>query len=230
MRIRTEDFVIPTAPLGGVNPLPALRTRVPSIPKTVENFPKELKDSAGFQNKPLPSLMQDRYNHTPVPTPIKCFVLENEYLEVRVLPEYGGRVHSIYDKKEKRQLLFTNPVIQPGNLAIRNAWLSGGIEWNIGNHGHTYTTCSSVYAAILGDGEGNDFLRIYEFERNKSIFWQVDLHLPEGSRELISHVRTVNPFPKATTTYWWTNIAVPTDGGETRVLASNKNVISFLYA
>jgi len=228
MRIRTENFVIPTAHIGGVNPLPAFRQRKPSIPKSGEGYPEQLRASAGFMNKVLPYLTMDRYNHTPTPKAIKSYVLENEYLEVRVLPEFGGRVHSLYDKKAERQLLFTNPVIQPGNLAIRNAWLSGGIEWNIGNHGHTYTTCDNVYAAILQDGEGNDFLRMWEFERNKSIFWQVDLHLPEDSRELICHVRTVNPFPKATTTYWWTNVAVPTDGGRTRVLASNKNVISFV--
>ena len=36
----------------------------------------------------------------------------------------------------------------------------------------------------------------------------------------------VNPFEKDTTTYWWSNIAVPTDT-KTRVLASYNNVISF---
>ncbi|MEI6297439.1 MAG: hypothetical protein WCO84_07430, partial [bacterium] len=39
---------------------------------------------------------------------------------------------SVFAKPENRDLLLSNPVYQPGNLALRNAWTSGGIEWNIG--------------------------------------------------------------------------------------------------
>ncbi len=227
MKIRTELFHIRTAPLGGCSPLPHFRARKTRIMPTTESFPKELATAIGNQVKTLPYLMQDRYTHNLEQKALKSFVLENEYLKARFLPEYGGRLHSLFDKENGRELLFANPVIKPGNLANRNAWLSGGIEWNVGNFGHCYTTCDNVYTAILQDGEGNDFLRIYEFERNKSIFWQIDFHLPEGSRHLYSHVRLVNPFDRDTTVYWWTNIAVPIDPN-TRVLASNKNIISFV--
>ena len=227
MKIRNEIFEIRGAALTGENPLPKFRSRKPGISKTSEDFPEEWLEGLGHMEKPLPYLVQDRYSRRRDVLSLKSFVLENEYLIARFLPEYGGRLHSLYDKVEKRDLLFTNPVIQPGNLAIRNAWLSGGIEWNIGSFGHTYTTCSPVYAAILTAPDGNDFLRIYEFERNKSIFWQVDFHLPDGSPYLISHVKMINPFDRSTTTYWWSNIAVPTDD-HTRVIASNRKVISFV--
>ncbi len=227
MKIKTDYFKIRTAPLGGCSPLAHFRPRNIRMTPTSEDFPKELSETLGCQSKTLPYLMQDRYTHDLEEKSVKSFVLENEYLIARFLPEYGGRLHSLFDKENNRELLFANPVLKPGNLANRNAWLSGGIEWNVGNFGHCYTTCDNVYTAILQDGEGNDFLRIYEFERNKSIFWQVDFHLPEGSRHLYSHVRLVNPFDRDTTVYWWTNIAVPIDPN-TRVLASNKNIISFI--
>ena len=41
-----------------------------------------------------------------------------------------------------RELLFNNPIYQPANLALRNAWLAGGIEWNVGQFGHSFLTCS----------------------------------------------------------------------------------------
>ncbi len=227
MKIKTDYFNIRTAPLGGCSPLPHFRNRKMRETPISEGFPKELSETLGCQIKVLPYLMQDRYTHDLEQKAVKSFVLENEYLIARFLPEYGGRLHSLFDKENGRELLFANPVIKPGNLANRNAWLSGGIEWNVGNFGHCYTTCDNVYTAILQDGEGNDFLRIYEFERNKSIFWQIDFHLPEGSRHLYSHVRLVNPFERDTTVYWWTNIAVPIDPN-TRVLSSNKNIISFV--
>ena len=226
MKIKRELFEIMGAPLKGTNPLPAFRARKYTPLKTDESYPDELKENGCYIAKVLPYLMQDRYTRERETLHLKSFVLENEYLIARFLPEFGGRLHSLYDKQAKRELLFANPVIQPGNVATRNAWLSGGIEWNLGNFGHCYTTCDNMFSVILDDGEGNEFLRIYEFERNKSIFWQVDFHLPDGSPHLFAHVKTVNPFDRATTTYWWTNIAVPIDG--TRVLASNKNVMSFI--
>jgi len=227
MKIKQEIFEIRGATIESENPLPNFRDRKFAVSKTAEGFPEAWKEGLAHVAKPLPYLMQDRYSRKREVLKLKSLVLENEYLIARFLPEYGGRLHSLYDKKEKRELLFTNPVIQPGNLAIRNAWLSGGIEWNIGNFGHTYTTCSTVFSAVLTAPDGNDFLRIYEFERNKSIFWQVDFHLPDSSPYLISHVKMINPFDRDTTTYWWSNIAVPTDE-HTRVIASNKNIISFV--
>jgi len=226
MKIHTEVFEIPGAPLEGLNPLPQFRSRKPSEYRCSDRFPAKLRQTLGTYNKVLPYLMQDRYSRRRDILKLKSFVLENEYLKARFLPQYGGRLHSLYDKIHGEELLFTNPVIQPGNLAIRNAWLSGGIEWNIGNLGHCYTTCDNVFAAILQDGDGNEFLRIYEFERLKSIFWQADFHLPEGSPYLQVHVRMVNLFDEDTTTYWWSNVAVP-DTGKTRVLSSGKNVFSF---
>ena len=32
--------------------------------------------------------------------------------------------------------LFNNPVVRYSNLATRNAWTSGGVEFNIGEFGH----------------------------------------------------------------------------------------------
>lgn len=211
----------------GCNPLPKFRAERAEPARTDGEFPWSLLEHLGCMTKVLPYLTQDRYDRSRGELQLPSYVLENEYLQARFLPSLGGRLHSLYDKIAKKELLFANPVIQPGNLAIRNAWLSGGIEWNVGNFGHTYTTCDNVYAAALTDGEGNDFLRIYEFERNKSIFWQVDFHLPAGSKQLYSHVKLINPFDRDTTTYWWSNIAVRAER-RVRVLASHKDVISFV--
>ena len=202
MKIRTEIFKIPGAPLEGVNPLPNFRNRKPASYNCSDRFPDKLRETLGAHTKVLPYMMQDRYSRKRIELNLKSFVLENKYLCARFLPEYGGRLHSLYDKIHGEELLFVNPVIQPANLAIRNAWLSGGIEWNIGNLGHTYTTCDNVFSAILKDSDGNEFLRIYEFERLKGIFWQADFHLPDDSPCLMVHVRMVNPFEKDTTTYW----------------------------
>ena len=227
MSVVFERFEIRGNVPRGQNPLPRFRDRKSAPARTDGEFPAELQAELGCMTKVLPYMTQDRYDRSREVLSLPSYVLENAYLRARFLPSLGGRLHSLYDKEAGRELLFANPVIQPGNLAIRNAWLSGGIEWNVGNFGHTYTTCDNVFAAVLSDPEGNDFLRIYEFERNKSIFWQVDFHLPAGERRLYSHVKLINPFDSATTTYWWSNIAVRAER-RVRILANHKQVISFV--
>ena len=226
MKILEEIKVIPGTPIEGVNPLPNFRPRKPVVSPKSEDFPPKLAVGQATHNRVLPYTLQDRYDRRRIPLKVKCLVLENKYLKAEFLPEYGGRIYALYDKIHHEDLVMRNPVIQPGNLAMRNAWLSGGIEWNVGNVGHAATTCDNVFAAILQDGKGNDFLRIYEFERMKSLFWQVDFHLPDESKELLVHVKMVNPFDRVTTTYWWSNVAVP-DTGKTRILCSGSNIISF---
>ena len=222
--MKTEIITIPGAEITGVNPLPKFREKKARLPKCGDSMTEELKKDLGANVKVLPYLMQDRYSREKTPLKIKVCILENDYLKAVFMPEYGGRLYSLFDKINNKDLVMKNPVIQPANLAIRNAWLSGGIEWNIGSLGHTYTTCDNVFAASMHDGSGNEFLRIYEFERCTNVFWQIDFHLPKNSKQLFAHVKIVNPFDEDTTTYWWTNIAVE-DRGKTRILCSGENAI-----
>ena len=94
MKIKCELFEIPTAPMGGVNPLPQFRKRKPEAVGYDERFPAELREELGFITKVLPYLSQDRYNRDRKNKKLKSVVLENEYLIARFLPEYGGRLHS----------------------------------------------------------------------------------------------------------------------------------------
>src|SRR5436190_1655617 len=78
----------------------------------------------------LPYRVQDGYSRDRKPRTFRSFVLENEHLRAIFLPELGGRMVSLVSKPENLELLERNPVFQPANLAMRNAWFSGGVEWN----------------------------------------------------------------------------------------------------
>lgn len=226
MSVSIKIMTIPGAPLEGVNPLPMFHNKSEvSVPARAD-FPDKLKVGLGARTPILPYKVQDRYSRKRLPMKMKTIVMENEYLKAVFWPENGGRLYSLFDKVNNCELLMANPAYQPGNLAIRNAWLSGGIEWNFGTLGHHYFTCDHLYAAILKDENGCEFVRMYEYERNKCAVYQIDFHLPDGSPVLYAHVKVFNPFDEDTTTYWWTNIAIPEDGN-TRVLSSTEMAIVF---
>lgn len=222
MKVQFEKLLIPCADLGGTNPLPIFRAEDPDIHIAYDDsFTREEAETLGKNcgRRVLPYLMQDRYNRNRQKKDIPVVTIENEYLKAIILCTYGGRLYSLYDKENSRELLFRNPVIQPANLAIRDAWLSGGVEWNISQLGHTFTTCSPVFCSRVTGPKGEEFIRIYEYERQKKLFWQIDLHLPSNSRELYVYVRIINDNPYDTPMYWWSTTAVPEDA-KTRVFAN----------
>ncbi len=136
-------------------------------------------------------------------------VLENDYLKAEFLPERGGRLWSLWDKVRNRELLFRNPVLRYGNLAVRNAWFSGGVEWNIGVIGHTPLTTSTLFTSVLQQPDGTPVLRMYEYERIRQVTYQMDFWLGEEDRFLNARMRIVNFGNDVVPMYWWSNIAVP---------------------
>ncbi len=230
-KLTVTTLTLPAAVLEPDNPLPVFRDPQPDRPVTTDGtIPPEKLEQLGTQTgrRVLPYGMQDQYTRERTLTNFQAVVLENQFLRATFLPELGGRLVSLFDYAHDRELLFFNPVFQPANLAIRNAWFAGGIEWNIGQFGHTFLTCSPVFAAEIPGLDGEPGLRLYEYERCKSLFWQIDFYLPEGSPALIAFTRVVNPNAEPVPMYWWTNIAVPELKGQ-RVLAPAKKAI-FMHA
>ncbi|MEG1847450.1 MAG: DUF5107 domain-containing protein [Lachnospiraceae bacterium] len=226
MSITTSTMILQGCPLQGNNPLPYLKEVPENITPLEDGTLTDREyELFGYQcsRRVLPYLMQDRYTRTRESMNIKTVVLENENLRATFLPEYGGRLYSLYSKVLERELLYTNPVMQPANLAIRNAWFSGGIEWNIGRIGHTFTTCDSVFFATVEGQDQEEFLRMYEFERQRRLFWQVDFHLPAGATQLSACVRIINEDATEKPMYWWTNTAVPITP-KTRVFSESSEI------
>jgi hypothetical protein len=176
----------------------------------------------------LPYLVQDGYRRDRRPAEHKVAVLENDVLRATFLLDLGGRLWSLVHKPTGRELLYRNPVFQPANLALRNAWFAGGVEWNIGTIGHSPTTCEPLHATRVLQPDGTPVLRMYEFERVREVVFQVDAWLPAGSPVLLVHVRIVNPNDVEIPMYWWSNVAVP-QADDVRVLAPADEAWQFAY-
>jgi tetratricopeptide (TPR) repeat protein len=163
----------------------------------------------GFVDSPFPYRLQDMYDRELKDTKLLTEVLENKHLKAVFAPTLGGRLWSLYDKDKNRELTFSNPVFRPANLAFRNAWFSGGVEWNCGVVGHHPFTCSPLFTAVLTAEDNTKVLRMYEFERIRRCVYQMDFFLPEDSKLLFCRMRIVNPNAETVPMYWWSNIAVP---------------------
>ena len=162
----------------------------------------------------LPHCPLDHYSLDLEPLVFKMVILENDYLQAAFLPELGGRLWSLFDKQTGRDLIYRNSQLRLGNLAVRNAWFAGGIEWNFGRRGHDANTCQPIFTAVTRDDDDNPVLRFYDYSRERNATRQMDFSLPPDSRFLLGRMRIVNPNRYAIPMYHWSNIAVAEEPGE----------------
>ncbi|NUQ64007.1 MAG: DUF5107 domain-containing protein [Pirellulales bacterium] len=156
-----------------------------------------------------PYPMQDHLSRTKVDRTYKALFLENEYLKVTCLPELGGRLHSVLDKTTGKEMFHLNRVIKPGMIAMRGAWISGGVEWNFGPHGHTVTAVSPVDAVAGTNADGSAYLVIGNQEKLFRTRWTVRLTLHPGKAYLDEKISIANPTDGMHPYYFWNCTAFP---------------------
>ena len=190
-RVWEAPLVIPTYELNPPNPYPALLDWQRRKWRPVYPYP--------FQD----SLGDKKTNKT-----WKAVYLENEYLKVTVLPELGGHVYRIFDKTLNRDIIYANPVMKYAMVAIRGAWVSGGIEWNFPD-GHTLTTVAPIDYVIRTESDSSAAVAVGDTERVQGMQWQVILRLRPGTRVLESEVTLNNRRPVPGRYWYWSTAGAP---------------------
>lgn len=149
-------------PVGGT--LPILHG-LPARTAEGAGFDEEMRRNLayGAPHSLLPYTRQGDYDRVRAERELPAVVLENETLTATFLPSLGGRLWSLVHRPSGRELLHRNPILQPANLALRDAWLAGGVEWNLGTTGHWPLTCEPLHAARLTAADGTAVLRMYAF-------------------------------------------------------------------
>ena len=171
----------------------------------------------------LPYTCQDDYDGPLEELEFDSVILENVFLRAEIVIPLGGRLWFLYDKTKKKDILLNNQQFLPGNLALRNAWFAGGVEFNIGQFGHDAQTCSQRFAATFTDDVLKcPVLRIYEFNRDRMTPFQLDFFLPDDSRFLFVRPRIHNQTENVQPMYWWSNAAVPEEEGARLIVPAHE--------
>ncbi len=88
----------------------------------------------GAQGRVYPYPMQDVLHDGKVDETYKYLVLENEWLQMGLLPEHGGHLLNFTDKKTGFEIFYRQHVVKPALIGMLGAWISGGVEWNFPHH------------------------------------------------------------------------------------------------
>lgn len=196
-KAETIELRIPTYLRGEDNPYPPL------------SFGRRLN---GYNQYPY--CMQDDIDIGPgglrfVPdAKYKAVRLSNGMLEALILPQMNGRLYSLRNLETGREVFYRNNVVKPALVAIRGAWISGGIEFNTPSLGHSVSTVSPVFH-FIENGERECAVTVGDVDRCTRQRWQVRMSLKEGRAALDVETGIFNPNGYRERLYYWENAAVP---------------------
>ena len=153
--------------------------------------------------------------------------LENEYLEIGILPELGGKIWYARDKKKGYDFFYKNNVIKPALIGVLGSWTSGGLEFNWPFHHRASTFMPVDYAVEQGDGYAIVWLSEHEpINRMKGM---VGVCLRDGECIFETRVKVDNPTPFRHSFLWWENAAVPVDESYEIFFPEDVNYVRFHY-
>lgn len=84
----------------------------------------------GSSGKVYPNPFTDRVALTKKDREYRAIFLENEFIQLMILPEIGGRIHAATDKTNQYDFFYRQHVIKPALVGLLGPWISGGVEFN----------------------------------------------------------------------------------------------------
>jgi len=160
----------------------------------------------GSSGRVYPLPFTDRIADRPRLRSWDAIFIENEYLQVMILPALGGRIHRMLDKTNGYDAIYYQPVIKPALVGLAGPWASGGIEFNWPQH-HRPSTFMPADAAIERHPDGSATVWLSEHDpmaRMKGMHG-VRLHPGKSCLELVA--RAYNRTTDVQTFLWWANVA-----------------------
>ena len=161
----------------------------------------------GTCGKIFPMAMQERLGKEFKPVAYEQVQMENEYIDVALMPELGGKIYSALDKSNGYDFIYRNRVIKPAMIGLCGPWTSGGIEFNWPQH-HRPTTFSRVAYAIENNPDGSITTWMGEVEPLNRTKGMVGITLYPDRSYIEAKVRLFNRTDYPQTFLWWANLAV----------------------
>ena len=147
------------------------------------------------------------YAATPEPREWRVVRMENDLIEVFVLPEVGGKVWGAVVKATGHEFIYRNEVMKFRDIALRGPWTSGGIEFNFGVIGHTPATATPVDYDLRENADGSVSAIVGAMDLPSRTPWRVEIRLPPDRAAFETRVLWYNPTPLEQPYYNWMTAA-----------------------
>jgi hypothetical protein len=188
------------------------KTTVKEYDQVFTTYPYSDPDPVPTMSRFYPYFRYDGFTNQPIQKKWKVVELSNEYLQVLILPEIGGKVWAAIDKTTGKPFIYFNHVVKFRDVSMRGPWTSGGIEANYGIIGHTPNCFSPVDYLVRRNADGSASCIIGTLDLLTRTTWRLEINLPAGqacfsTRSLWHNASAVDqPY------YTWMNVGIKSAG------------------
>lgn len=187
-----EDVELPTYPIGKPDKNPMF-------------LEKRVYQGSSGKVYPLPVI--DKIYDEKVMQKYRVVFLENDYVQIWIIPELGGRIQRALDKTNNYDFVYYNQVVKPALVGLAGPWISGGIEFNWPQH-HRPSTYSPVEYTLKENEDGSKTVFISEIDRMYGTKVTAGFTLHPGKAYLEIKAQLYNRTSTPQTFLWWANPAV----------------------
>ena len=178
-------------------------------PDEPERHPMFLENRVyqGSNGRVYPSPIIERIADQKSERSYRALFLENEYVQLMLLPEIGGRIHVGLDKTNQYDFFYRQRVIKPALVGLLGPWISGGVEFNWPQH-HRPSTFMPVHYSIEAQSDGSCTVWMGEHDLMERTKGMLGITLSPGKSLIEAKVRLFNRTRRVQTFLWWANAGV----------------------
>ena len=209
-----EKMVIPTYPDGACEELPMF----------AENRVHQRSSGNPYPNK----VVVRTRGKTKIDKEYDVIKLENDYIELVILPEIGGRIFSAKDKTTGYDFFYRQHVIKPALIGALGSWISGGVEFNWPYH-HRPSTFMPVDYEIEREENGAVTVWCSEHDPIDRMKGMVGIRLEPDKAMFETRMKVTNRTAIRHSFLWWENTAVPVNPDYEIFFPSDVDHVHFHY-
>ena len=181
--------------------------------QTVKTYPFSDPDPVAYPSDLFyPYFRFDGFSAKGIDRPWKVVTLENEYIQLTLFPEIGGKIWGAVDKTTGKEFIYNNHVVKFRDIAMRGPWTSGGIEFNFGIIGHAPTSSTPVDYVTRQKPDGSVSCYVSSYELVTRTLWTVEVNLPKNKAYFTTITTWHNSSSIDQPYYQWMNAGYPAAG------------------
>ena len=188
------------------------KTVVKEYDQVFTTYPYSDPDPVPAMSRFYPYFRYDGFTEKPIQKKWKVVELSNDYLQILILPEIGGKVWAAIDKTTGWPFIYFNHVVKFRDVSMRGPWTSGGMEANYGIFGHTPNCFSPVDYLARRNPDGSASCIIGTLDLLTRTTWRLEINLPPGQACFSTHSSWHNASPLDQSYYTWMNVGIKAAG------------------
>ena len=191
---------------------PAGATVVKEYEQVFTTYPYTDPDPVPAMTRFYPYFRYDGFTEVPVQKKWKMVELSNDYVQVLILPEIGGKVWTAIDKTTGKPFIYYNHVVKFRDISMRGPWTSGGIEPNYGIFGHTPNCFSPVDYTTRREADGSVSCIIGALDLLTRSIWRLEINLAPQQACFTTRSLWHNASGFDQPYYTWMNVGIKSAG------------------